>query len=193
MKMITLKNDINQNNMKAIRISILTLFSILTFECSNHSQNAKKTTSANDTVTEVHGNYIVKIHSNDGEVGSSIVIENKKTHKKSTFNSGPIYFSKIVGDKAIFDEGTGEERGLSVYDLKTDKNVFDSNYIGGMDIKNGKIYFKHLFMNDKPSIQPDTTGLAQKNSLGADVFVVEDWIYDLEKNEVTKKGNVRYE
>jgi hypothetical protein len=179
--------------MKTIGILILLLFSILSFECSNHNQNAQKTVSANDTVIEIQGDYIVKIHSNDGEVGSSIVIENKITHKKSTFDSGPIYLSKIVGDKAIFDAGTGVERGLSVYDLKTDKDIFSSSYIDGMDVKNGKIYFKHLFMDDKPSIQPDTTGLAQKNNSGLDVYLVEDWIYDLDKNEVTKAGNVRYQ
>lgn len=141
-------------------------------------------------------NYFVITHSLE-DVGEAVLIK-KKVSVDQKFDCSynleeddfeikrsPEFFKAIEGDFLITDIGTGPyPRSLAVYDLRSQKAVFDSGYSVPIDIRDGTItYWKTISEKPNEANCPELEQYA-KEYLGAGI---ESHVV-LNLNDLTEKG-----
>ena len=96
------------------------------------------------------------------------------------------YFLGIKNERfAIFDEGTTNTRGLIIYDLFDEKEIFNIVYRGDLVIENNLIHFKtEVKINDeklKPKCPPEIEALSYK-------IYLEEQYFDFQDLKVNRTG-----
>ena len=117
------------------------------------------------------------------------VITIKNIENESAFTIGEewgLYFQGLIGHYMIIDEGTGNMRDLSVYDLQEQKMVFRNGYVGSLEVIEGKIHFLDQVQIKKESEKPECP--QELIDIGYGIGYVEKLIYDIDKGKMKRTG-----
>lgn len=147
----------------------------------------KKTTKYHKTVFE---NKLYKINTTSKieEVGEIITIFNKENN--SIFTVGEeewaFYFYDLIGNYLIIDQTTGASGGLKIYDLNSQKTIFEHSYMGDLVTLSNKIHFKYEVEIESESEKPECP--QRIIDIGYGICYLEEFVYDLYQNKFTRTG-----
>ncbi|MBM77693.1 MAG: hypothetical protein CL846_04365 [Crocinitomicaceae bacterium] len=125
--------------------------------------------------------------------GHVITIVNVKD--QSTFTIGEDwgrYFKGLIDNYMIIDQGTGQMRDLTIYDLSNQKIIFENGYVDELKVVNNQIHFFNQVEIKKEANKPKCP--QRLIDIGYGIGYVEKLIYDMDKNKLyrTKKFECKY-
>ena len=119
--------------------------------------------------------------------GSIIAIYNKEND--SSFTIGEewgLYFQGLIGNYVIIDEGTGNMRDLSVYDIQQQKMVFRNGYVGSLEIIEREIHFFDQVQINKETEKPECP--QELIDIGYGIGYVEKLSYEITQKKLNRSG-----
>ena len=147
----------------------------------------KKTTKYDKTVFD-NKSYKVNTTPKIGEVGEIITIFNKESN--STFTVGEeewaFYFYDLIDNYLIIDQTTAAAGGLIIYDLNSQKTIFEHSYMGNLVTLNNKIHFKYEVEIESESEKPECPQIII--DIGYGICYLEELVYDLYENKFIRTG-----
>ena len=147
----------------------------------------KKITKFDKTVFD-NKSYKVNTTPKIGEVGEIITIFNKESNL--TFIVGEeewaFYFYDLIDNYLIVDQTTGVAGSLIIYDLNSQKKIFEHSYMGSLVVLNNKINFKYEVEIESESEKPECPQVII--DIGYGICYLEELFYDLYKNKFIRTG-----
>jgi len=132
----------------------------------------------------VYNDSLHKITSTPNEMGEIFTIFNKQN--KTSFTTEYLsYFVGVYGNYMLTEDGSGPDRDLTIYDLNSQKIIFEHSYMGHLVILKNKINFKSVVTIENESDKPECP---QKLIDYDGLCYLEELIYDLNKNKFIRTG-----
>jgi hypothetical protein len=154
-----------------------------------------KTIKYKDSTVYKYSHYTIVTIPHNGEVGEKIRIEGEG--HSFVLDEGASYFSGIYDNCLIIDEGTGIERGLSLIDLKSEKQIVSFECMAGLDSLNfsNKKMFCYISNIPKEELKrknvPDCSKNPDAQNYDGGGVLFELIIFDFKSRKTTYTGRFK--
>lgn len=151
---------------------------------SNDSFSCKKYT---DSIVYYYEDYVVNTQRHIEYNGDVVSITDKTTNGFIEIGKEEsCFFVGIYQHYAIIDEGTGQMRTLSIYDISQQEMIFTTSYVNEITLKKSELFFDDKVEIEDQTKIPECSKELQEIEYG--IGYVEHFIYSFEQNELTRTG-----